>query len=357
MGNKPSQVVRRPRLYRSQTSKADGSTKPHTRRVSNRIGVGDAANVDTLQIWDLNHLPFNDKQPKCRPQPLGDVPPVRSVASAKAQLTTYQRSCTYRRKLYSESLPKIKKVSVESCRSSARTPSNAPAGALPPLSNGTIMMRRPVPRERYYVDTPGNAVRPRTSCGLLDARSSTVSATRYACRPTGQQWNDNNWAENESTSSGTSNGCPVACSQTTPMALPQLTNLRSLLDRFEEEFRVSSTSLRQAMDVLVNNELLVGRSPADQRQLLMKSEESVVSVQALLAKMHQHIAQAHEFCNMLHRMDESLQTFAKAICAITAWEERQNLQPAPGRRVGSAAAAVAVPIALPRKTTDKKIFK
>ncbi|KAL7059450.1 hypothetical protein AAHC03_013674 [Spirometra sp. Aus1] len=353
MGNKPSQVARRSRLHAPQAYETGDPTKPRPRRLSNRIGVGDAPNMETLQIWDVNHFNYTDRHLKYPPHSLRDVPPGKAVTSTKTQLTTYERSCTYRRKLYSESLPKIRKLSVDSCRPPPRTTSHAPDSDLPPLPNGTIMGRRPAPRERYYVDTPNNAVRPRTSCGLLNARSNGVFVPTYACRPTGQQWNDNNWVENESTGSAGSNDCPGVCSKATPMPLPQLTNLRSLLDRFEEEFRVSSTSLRQAMDVLVNNELLVGRSSADQRHLLMKTEESVSSVQTLLAKMHQHIAHAHEFCNMLHRIDESLQTFARAICAVTAWEERQEFRTAPNRGVGS----TAVPTALPRKTTDKNIFK
>ncbi|VDN17930.1 unnamed protein product [Dibothriocephalus latus] len=348
MGNKPSHVVIRPQLYRSQTHKPDDSIKPQPRRGSNRIGVGDVPDVDSLQIWDLNHIKLADKQPTYRSQPVGDGPPGRSRTSNKTQLTTYERSCTYRRKLYSESLPKIKKVSLDSCRPPQRTPSCTRAGYLPPLPNGMITGRRPAPRGRYFVDNPSNVVRPRTSCAMLSVRSSNVSAPKYACR---QQWNDNNWAESESACSGAS--CSAACSQATPTALPKLTNMRNLLDRFEEEFKVSSASLRQAMEGLVNNELLVGRSPTDQRQLLANAEESVVSVQILLAKMHQHIAHAHEFCNMLHRIDESLQTFAKAVCAVTAWEEGQDYQSDPGRGVGAAVA----PIARPRKTTDGKNCK
>lgn len=102
--------------------------------------------------------------------------------------------------------------------------------------------------------------------------------------------------------------------------LPKLLSVHQLMEKLDNELSRSKTLLKKAVDGLTDTDQLVGRNMSEQKELIRKTEESVCNTQTLLAKVHQHIANTHEFCNMLHRVDESLQLFSKAAYSVATFE-------------------------------------
>ncbi|VDK31495.1 unnamed protein product [Taenia asiatica] len=102
--------------------------------------------------------------------------------------------------------------------------------------------------------------------------------------------------------------------------LPKLLSVHQLMDKLDCELSRSKALLKKTVDGLTDTDQLVTRNASEQKELIRKTEESVCNTQTLLAKVHQHIANTHEFCNMLHRVDESLQLFSKAAYSVATWE-------------------------------------
>ena len=215
----------------------------------------------------------------------------------------YVNSCLYRRKMYAESLPKLK-----------RTPNSLPF-------NSSKHSRRTNPK-RQSIQSVGSVINVKAS-----------SAQHYILHPMGelpplrllnQQWNENNRTEYEGDKC--LDPCRTAMTANSaashqPRSLPKLLSVHQLMDRLDDELLRSKTMLKKSVDGLTDTDLLFGRSNLEQRELMRKTEESVCNTQMLLAKVHQHIANAHQFCNMLHRVDESLQMYSKTAYSVATWEQ------------------------------------
>ncbi|VDD79898.1 unnamed protein product [Mesocestoides corti] len=221
----------------------------------------------------------------------------------------YEASCLYRRKVYAESLPRLKRPSKTQTR-------NVPLPTPPiHLGNRHAVKLQPGP--------PKSATKGLQESVAQQAVSRPLMSYRFPCHAN-QQWNGNNWTDVGSESILTSKAIVSDENDTAIKAakpLSKLIGLRELIDRFDTELSRSKISLKKRMDSLTDTDLLIGRNALEQKELLCKTEESVISTQSLLAKMHQHIANTHEFCNMLHRIDESLQMFSKAAFTVSAWEQ------------------------------------
>ena len=215
----------------------------------------------------------------------------------------YISSCLYRRKVYAESLPKLKRSSSSLAFNSSRHPRR------------TIPRLQPIQSTRNMAD------------------SKMLSMQRYLLSPTkelpplrllNQQWNENNRAEFDS-DKGLEPCTAVINNDITvlhqPRSLPKLLSVHQLMDRLDDEILRSKTMLKKSVDGLTDTDLLLGRNILEQREIMRKTEESVCNTQMLLAKVHQHIANTHQFCNMLHRVDESLQMFSKTAYTMATWEQ------------------------------------
>lgn len=241
------------------------------------------------------------------------APRSRSTGT-NTQPSIYEASSLYRRKMYAESQPHFKRPLTG--QSIAITRPRGQPRTLPPLNAGDRNVARACQQN------PGNQIR----CASLRPKYAVLQPMAIKQGPSlvTQQWNGNNW-----TDGGSDTGCESCqtprddCSNRGDAIrpLPPLNNLRHLMEKFDSELSTSKVTLKKGMERLTDTELLIGHSCQQQKQLLTKTEESVLSTQTLLAKIHQHIANTHEFCNMLHRIDESLQTFSKAAYTVASWEK------------------------------------
>ncbi|KAM7541877.1 hypothetical protein Aperf_G00000008866 [Anoplocephala perfoliata] len=216
----------------------------------------------------------------------------------------YAKSCLYRRKIYSQSLPKLK------------TPSRLPPLSLPKTPLPLLQTSRVMEQSS----------RPLTSSSALSARHFILSPLKEAplldlCN---QQWNGNNWADVGEENYQESGPAIIDIdAPTTKLVrpLPKLLPVHRLMEKLDDELSKSKNLLRKTVDELTDTDKLIGRNMVEQQDLIRKTEESVLSTQTLLAKLHQHIANAHEFCNLLHRADESLQFFSKAAYWVSKWDD------------------------------------
>lgn len=324
MGSKPSRHEDVSHQYSQSANFGLANPKFHTSRIS----TGDFkhsplfAQPVNLSTRTSSTNDISDIQPRKKDR-LG-ISCTHRESATNINTPTYRNSSYYKRKIYADSLPRlISRVNLEENVSVNRVKSkvvNREPHALPSLFADDRMVCNNTPKFRTYSMGCRSSSRPNTSCGRLTA------ACAIDVKPpilVNQQWNDNHWAE---TDSADSSGLPrvVESRPDNPKNLPQLMSMRLLLNKFETEFGSSSVSLRKGMAALVDPDLLVGRLPSEQKQLIGKAEDGIMNVQYLLASMHQHIAHAHEFCNMLHRIDESLQTFSKAVATVTAWEQKRS---------------------------------
>ncbi len=243
------------------------------------------------------------------------APRARSTGTASKQ-SIYEASSLYRRRMYAESLPKMPRPPTAQSTVSY----SKPPRTLPPLhaNDRNVAKYQPIIAKRSPSRSSTSYTRP-VVAKALNTRTSQMPS--LVC----QQWNANNWTEsgsvcsNDSTASDSQLGSSTK--STCLKSLPPLNNLRNLMEKFDSELMSSKATLKKGVERLTDTELLIDRTAYDQKQLLTKTEESVISTQTLLAKMHQHIANSHEFCNLLHRIDESLQTFSKAAYTVASWEQ------------------------------------
>lgn len=145
-----------------------------------------------------------------------------------------------------------------------------------------------------------------------------------------QQWNGNNWASCGEENYQDSGPAIISIDTSTSKLvkpLPKLLPVHHLMEKLDDELSKSKSLLRKTVDDLTDTDKLIGRNAVEQHELIKKTEESVLSTQTLLAKLHQHIANAHEFCNLLHRADESLQFFSKAAYSVSKWDDRKLNSP------------------------------
>ncbi|VDM33600.1 unnamed protein product [Hydatigera taeniaeformis] len=160
----------------------------------------------------------------------------------------------------------------------------------------------------------------------LDTRNCILRPAKgiELLEPFNQQWNENNW-----TSFGSENSQDSCISlaefnstaSTVAKPLPKLLSVHQLMDRLDCELSRCKALLKKTVDDLTDTNQLMNGNASEQKELVRKTEESVRNARTLLTKVHQHIANTHEFCNMLHRMDEALQLFSKTAYSVATLEQ------------------------------------
>ncbi|VEL30905.1 unnamed protein product [Protopolystoma xenopodis] len=114
-------------------------------------------------------------------------------------------------------------------------------------------------------------------------------------------------------------------------SVPELRKLTRLLDKFERLFAILPQNLRHVMDQLLDFELIAenctgrpsrgqpeaGRRSHSRQLLILRQNEEIVA--HLLPRMHRHQLAAQELGHVLHRMEEKLQVYSKALYQLAAW--------------------------------------